>query len=346
MNALNLEVRQQSLRTAHLDIISRQPECTLASAAEHLACTPLELVAAGDGSSIALAAPLPAIFEALPSLGQVVAHTANDACRHSRAGRYEDVQAKAPVGLVLGSTIDLRMFFREWQHAYAIDQGTERQLYFFAADGSLIHRVELTAQSNTSAWATLLERHRTAVTWPQLRPYPEDNTPTEVADPTAFRQAWLALRDTHDFFPLLQRFKVRRLGALKAAGDDLAQPVAADAVATTLAVAAASALPIMCFVGNRGIVQIYSGPIRALERQDGHLRIADPDFRLELDTTRIGSAWVVNKPTTDGWVTSLEVYDVAGELIVQLFGVRKPGQPELPAWRALMNRLCATPLAS
>lgn len=71
-----------------------------------------------------------------------------------------------------------------------------------------------------------------------------------------------------------------------------------------------------------------------------------PTSGLELDTTRIGSAWVVNKPTTDGWVTSLEVYDVAGELIVQFFGVRKPGQPELPAWRALMNRLCATPLAS
>ena len=48
--------------------------------------------------------------------------------------------------------------------------------------------------------------------------------------------------------------------------------------------------------------------------------------------------------TSDGPVTSLELYADDGTLIVQLFGLRKPGNPELAEWRALMKSLCATPL--
>jgi len=54
----------------------------------------------------------------------------------------------------------------------------------------------------------------------------------------------------------------------------------------------------------------------------------------------------VNKPTSDGWVTSLEVYAANGDLIVQFFGERKPGKPELTGWRELMVSLCGAPLAA
>ena len=49
--------------------------------------------------------------------------------------------------------------------------------------------------------------------------------------------------------------------------------------------------------------------------------------------------WVVEKPTTDGVVTSVEAFDGAGELMAMFFGVRKPGLPELEAWRALVREL-------
>ena len=35
-----------------------------------------------------------------------------------------------------------------------------------------------------------------------------------------------------------------------------------------------------------------------------------------------------------------------GALVVQFFGARKPGQPELPAWRELLLGMCKTPLAA
>ena len=46
-------------------------------------------------------------------------------------------------------------------------------------------------------------------------------------------------------------------------------------------------------------------------------------------------AVLVSKPTDDGPVTSIEVFDRHGDVIVMFFGARKPGQPERPDWRAL-----------
>jgi putative hemin transport protein len=36
-------------------------------------------------------------------------------------------------------------------------------------------------------------------------------------------------------------------------------------------------------------------------------------------------------------VTSLELFDDKGEMIVQFFGKRKPGNPELESWRELIK---------
>lgn len=43
----------------------------------------------------------------------------------------------------------------------------------------------------------------------------------------------------------------------------------------------------------------------------------------------------MRKPSSDGIVTSWEAFDADGELVVQLFGARKPGQPERDDWREL-----------
>ena len=58
-----------------------------------------------------------------------------------------------------------------------------------------------------------------------------------------------------------------------------------------------------------------------------------------LDETQITEAWVVVKPTEDGDVTALEAYDADGVQIVQLFGTRKPGIPELETWREIVAGL-------
>jgi putative hemin transport protein len=95
----------------------------------------------------------------------------------------------------------------------------------------------------------------------------------------------------------------------------------------------------MCFVANRGIVQIHTGPIHNVQQMGPWLNIMDPTFHLHLRADHIAEAWAVRKPTKDGHVTSLEAYGRNGEMIIQFFGKRKEGNVEMPEWRALIEGL-------
>ena len=91
-------------------------------------------------------------------------------------------------------------------------------------------------------------------------------------------------------------------------------------------------------------------PYNEQEQRDLPLLLAalkQPDsFTRQNETAHFtASAWVVNKPTSDGWVTSLELYASTGDLIAQFFGERKEGRKELAQWRALLDELCTEPLA-
>ena len=107
--------------------------------------------------------------------------------------------------------------------------------------------------------------------------------------------------------------------------------------------AALDGTAIMVFVGSPGCIQIHTGPVQRVEPMDMRgmrwLNVLDPGFNLHLREDLIDSAWVVEKPGDHGTVTSLEVFDAAGELMAMFFGARKPGQPELQGWRDLLAPL-------
>ena len=67
----------------------------------------------------------------------------------------------------------------------------------------------------------------------------------------------------------------------------------------------------------------------------------DSGFNLHLREDLIQDVWVVEKPTADGTVTSVEAFDARGELMAMFFGARKPGQVELLAWRDIVAHLQA-----
>jgi putative hemin transport protein len=99
----------------------------------------------------------------------------------------------------------------------------------------------------------------------------------------------------------------------------------------------------MIFVGNRGAIQIHTGTIHNVQRMHGWLNVLDPRCNLHVREESIASAWVVRKPTSDGIVTSFELYDAAGENVLLMFGKRKPGAVEDPRWRELVASLPAAP---
>ena len=161
----------------------------------------------------------------------------------------------------------------------------------------------------------------------------------EDVDVPALRSAWLAMTDTHELFGLLRTFRVGRTQALRLVGDALATRVPNGSLENLLVRVAGTQLPIMVFVGNRGVIQIYSGPIGRVVTMGTWANVLDPGFDLHVRTDRIASSWVVRKPTRDGVVTALELYDAAGEAIALLVGKRHTGEPENGAWRSMVEAI-------
>lgn len=326
-----------------------------------LGLTEAQWVAAQCGSlrSIRLFGHPMDIVKEIPRLGTVMALTRNDYCVHERHGRYLNVQSDQPVGLVLGPDIDLRMFYSNWTHAWAVEEKKRSSIQFFDYSGQAVHKIYCTSESNMAEYVAIIGEYAAEPVWPIPVPYPADQSRTYLPimkpgsaldghaldehtldEHALLRQAWLAMTDTHDFYPLIRRFNLTRLAALQAIGDDLAQRVTPEVVEEMLDSVSRSGLPIMCFVGNRGMIQIHTGSVKNIQRKGPWLNVLDEKFNLHLDTTRIDSVWIVSKPTSDGWVTSMEVFAENGELIVQFFGARKPGSAELTVWRELMLGLC------
>ncbi|GAB7535700.1 hemin-degrading factor [Burkholderia sp. 3C] len=287
------------------------------------------------------------LYEAMPLLGNVMTLTRNEAAVHEKIGAFEKISHDGPVGLALGSAIDLRIFYSKWASAFAVrepgESGERHSLQFFDAQGVAVTKLYLRADSDRAAYDALVARH---VANPQVAGLTVAEAPAPAApradgeiDVAGFRVAWDAMQDTHEFFGMLRKFGVGRLQALRLAGGERAAPLAHGAVAALLDDVAASGLPIMVFVGNAGMIQIHTGPVRNIVPMGPWLNVMDPDFNLHLRTDLVDSAWLVRKPTRDGVVTSVELFDAQGETIAMLFGARKPGAPELAGWREAVARL-------
>lgn len=335
-----------SLHQRYSELQSQQPQLRVREAASALGVSEAELVQAQGG--VPLKPDWGALISRLPGLGRVMCLTRNESCVHERSGRYEKVEVSGGMGLVLGPDIDLRLFLRRWAHGFACTQalhsGTRRSLQFFDAQGVAIQKVYLTEESDALAYERLIgdfaAPEAAAMNIAPAVPAAPDRADSEV-DVPRMRESWQALRDTHDFYGMLRRLKVGRLQALRLAGAPLAQPVKNNAAQRALEAAAEAHEPVMVFVANPGCIQIHTGPVSKVLSRHGWLNVLDADFNLHLREQRIASSWVVRKPTEDGIVTALEVYDVQGELIVQFYGYRKPGIAEREAWRLMMGRLIA-----
>ena len=102
---------------------------------------------------------------------------------------------------------------------------------------------------------------------------------------------------------------------------------------------AKSQLSIMCFVGNRGCIQIHTGRINKVKMMGTWLNILDSEFNLHIAMEKIVRAWHVKKPTADGFVTSLEFYDENETLVLQFFGKRIEGNTENEEWANLAGQI-------
>lgn len=289
----------------------------------------------------------PELIAMTESMGEVMALTRNESCVHEKTGVYRKVSHQGNTGLVLGGAIDLRIFYQHWKSGFAVIEKTgeayQRSLQFFDETGTAVHKIFLKPQSNIDAYSALTQHFASDARLPQCEVQPAPPKSPEQSDQSVdlhgFQTAWSSLRDTHDFFALLKKFSVSRTQALRLAPPQFAQQIEVNSVRDLLENAAQQQVPIMVFVSNRGMVQIHSGLVNKVVVMGAWINILDPGFNLHLREDQIAQAWIVRKPTIDGLVTSVELFDAQGETIAMFFGERKPGKPELCEWRALIDNL-------
>jgi putative hemin transport protein len=208
-----------------------------------------------------------------------------------------------------------------------------------------LHKIYLERDSNLEAYHQLTAdfKHLDQGQIQEVRSQeyiPEMELNDDEIDVSGFQEAWEGLKDTHEFFGLLRQFKVTRTQALRLAPSaHFASKVSNGALRQALNLAAETQTSIMVFVGNPGIIQIHTGPVKNIVDHGPWINVLDPAFNLHLKEGAVVESWVVRKPTVDGIVTSLELFNERKELICTLFGERKPGIPELGGWRTIVEQL-------
>ncbi|WP_370292954.1 hemin-degrading factor [Thalassolituus sp.] len=332
----------QELGTRWEQLKKDNPALRIRNAAEVLGVSEAELLATRTGEGVTrLRSDAKGIMARIESLGEVMALTRNDAMVHEKTGQYKDLSIHGNMGLALG-VIDLRVFFNRFETAFAVREdspvGERRSLQFFDEYGEAVHKIYAREATDIEAFDALIAEFTSDDQEASVDVSPRVSEPAEdhPLDVEALEQGWSELKDVHHFLALLKKHKTTRATAYRAVRDDYARQVTTTAFESALTSAAETQLSIMVFVGSPGVIQIHTGPVKHLKRTGPWFNVLDPGFNLHADTTQIGQAWVVRKPTSDGIVTSLEVFDTDGEQLALMFGERKNGEPENPAWQALI----------
>lgn len=344
-----MKTTETTLKERWSEFQQENPKTRIRDAAHSLETTEAELLATQVGDSVTrLDGDWTELIKLLPKLGRVMCLTRNEAAVHERFGEFLKTDFFHGMGQVVGPDIDLRLFMNHWKFGFAVtDQtkdGEHQSFQFFDGFGDAVHKVFLQPESEYGSYGVLLNQFRAQDQSPDLdiAPPPEKQAeiPDSEIDAEGFQQAWISLKDTHGFFPMMKKYQVGREQALRIAPKGHANQVSVESVRKMLEAASSTELPIMVFIGSRGCIQIHTGSVKNIKMfGDEWLNVLDPDFNMHLRLPLVARAWIVKKPTTDGTVTSLEIYDSEGENIALFFGRRKPGEPENESWRGLCAEL-------
>jgi putative hemin transport protein len=266
---------------------------------------------------------------AAQQLGEVMALTRNESCVHEKIGQYGNYHPGAQAAMILTEAIDLRIFPKHWCHAFMVEMPGEaaprRSLQVFDAAGDAVHKIILRQGSAHGAWerlrADLSQEDQGQSQSVAPRPAPEAPKP-RPDKAAALRAEWAKMTDTHQFLSVVSKLKMNRLGAYRVAGAPFARALAPAAVNRMLEDVAHAEIGVMIFVGNRGCIQIHSGPVETLKPMGPWQNVMDPGFNLHLRADHVAEVWAVEKPTRAGPTTSVEAFDAAGGLIFQVFGLR------------------------
>lgn len=340
----------QSLKQKWEDLKVAEPKLRIRDAAVKLGVSEAELVATGIGTNaIRLTTDFPEQMIEFPKLGKIMSLTRSEGCVLENKGPFQKIELHQAgphkIATVIGP-VELRVFFAGWRFGFAVTvetpRGSLKSLQYFDQEGVAVLKVYLQEKSNVEAYDDIVKKY-TADKQDEklnLEPFPEEKTISKnELDVESFTHDWENMKDTHDFFGMLRKYKLNRQDAVKWINDKWAYEIDRLSARKIVETAVETKLPIMIFAGNKGNIQIYQGKVQNIKQLGDWYNILDPNFNMHLDETQIDKAYVVHKNTEEGLVSAVELFNKDSVMIAQFFGLRKPGIPQIPAWKELVDNL-------
>ncbi|MEP2670359.1 MAG: ChuX/HutX family heme-like substrate-binding protein [Cyclobacteriaceae bacterium] len=356
MSTTSIAQQPSALRAAWDKLKQEKPGMRIRDCAAALKVSEAELLATTIGDyTTKLEGDWTQLLERLPELGRVMSLTRNEGCVLENKGPFQkiDIMSQGPfkMATVIGP-IESRVFFSGWKYGFAVEQETPRgwmrSIQIFDGAGEAVMKVFLQEAtenrkgSDLEAYRKLVADFKAAEQTLDIEVKATPAQPTKAigeVDKAGLISDWGSMKDTHDFFGMIRKHQVNRLDAVILAEGEFTYRLQKDSLKLMLDKASGEKMPIMIFVGNKGNIQIHQGKVNTIKVMDNWLNVLDPDCNMHLREDLVDSIWVVKKPTEDGVVTAIEVFDANKEMIVQFFGLRKPGIPELESWRKLVDGL-------
>lgn len=284
-----------------------------------------------------------ALLKSLYRFGSLEAGTCNRACVLRQTTSYQRLaySSHCGVGRLRQGAVTMEVFPRQWALALAVlapvgDIGAGT-LLFFDAHGALQCQLHVPGGRGRHAFEELvcamLHPDQTLLPRPHPAPTPLDAGRVNLA---ALEQGWSVLREPQDFAALLRRHGLRRLRAYRLVRDKFARPVSLDSVSALLTLGALRQTPLSLRCGNKGCVQRFEGVLPLPVWQGDRLSLCRAGMRFSLAMHEVASVWRVRKPSADGVVTTVELFDTAGERVLTISSGRSRGRLELPSWRTLL----------
>ena len=327
---------------------SANPKIRIRDAASTLGVSEVELVATECGNdTVRLTGNWQAFIRELEHLDRIMALTRNEYAVSEKKGRYQNIRFHGSTGLVLDSEIDLRLFMEKWESGFSVTS-TERKnplksFQFFDESGTAVHKIYLTDESDHHNFINLTEKFASedqsteqSVTRPANH---IEDLPDASINVPELEHEWESLQDTHEFNDLLKRFSVSRVQAFRLVREEFAFRVSKNSLTKALQSTAENQTDIMIFVNSPGTIQIHSGRICNVVRSGAWINVMDENFNLHVQEDKINSAWVICKPTKDGLIWSLEIFDHLNKTIALLFAKRPEGKPPPLIWEKLLLSL-------
>ena len=159
-------------------------------------------------------------------------------------------------------------------------------------------------------------------------------------DLVAIRRSWSEMRSALDLNDLLINYQASRLDLYRVIGIDYAVQIEKDAIYDILKGVIEHNIPILMSTGNQAVIQTYQGSNFQVISKGNWISIVDGESSVHLQEDLIHSAWIVNKPSMGGMLSSLELFDQSGGVVALFYGVEDEGLSQCK-WRKLLIQISA-----